>query len=504
MSMKQGLEEKLEALVSSRSAAVARDEWTNAQPSAFAPLFDYRFDHVSQVVRISKFLASQTGANPDIVTMAAWLHDLSKPGIGGDSNHGENSAAAAREILLKEGIDKPTVDRVCDAIRKHVGLTLEGPLATSEAQVLWEADKIVKLGILGLVHYILNGIKLRPGMDIEGIATEIRGFIPLAERIAASMKTPPAKQIANSRLQHLKTVSSFLDSELATPTSAARPAIKKAEATTQLRAGILTIGNEILNGVVLDSNSNWMELRLVALGVSMERQISVRDDTSDIGKALAHLRETCNVIITSGGLGPTHDDMTLNAIARALALQLQEDSAALSIVERQYQHLYEQGIVGSPDLTESRRKMASLPAGSKPLDNTVGGAPGVIIVLEGVTIFCLPGVPRELKVMFESSIRPWIEKRSSQRYFERIVDFEVSDETVFAPFIERVMRKHPGVYIKSMPKTYGSSKVLRVWVSARGDNSGVLKTSVENAISALSQESGFKVSIPSASQDDSR
>jgi molybdopterin-biosynthesis enzyme MoeA-like protein len=196
--------------------------------------------------------------------------------------------------------------------------------------------------------------------------------------------------------------------------------------------------------------------------------------------------------------------MTLNAIATALALQLQEDSTALSIVQRQYQHLYEQGIVSSPDLTESRRKMASLPAGSKPLDNTVGGAPGVMISLDGVTIFCLPGVPRELKVMFESSIRPWIEKRSSQRYVERIVDFEVSDETVFAPFIERVMRKHPGVYIKSMPKTYGSSKVLRVWVSARGESSGVLKTSVENAISALSQESGFKVSIPSASQDDSR
>lgn len=504
MAMKQGLEEKLEAIVSSQSAPVARDEWTNAQPSALAPLFDYRFDHVSQVVRMSKLLATQTGANLAIVTMAAWLHDVSKPGIGGDSNHGETSAAAAREILSKEGVDRPTIDKVCDTIRRHVGLTLEGPLATPEAQALWEADKLVKLGIIGLVHYILNGIKLRPGMDMDGVASEIRGFMPLAERIAASMNTPPARQIATSRLQHLKTVSGFLDAELRGSTVASGVPGRKTEAAAQLKAGIMTIGNEILDGVILDTNGNWMELRLAALGVIIERQTSVRDTIADIGRGLAYLRETCNVIITSGGLGPTHDDMTLNAIARALALQLQEDSTALSIVERQYQHLYDLGIVNSPDLTESRRKMASLPAGSKPLDNTVGGAPGVMIGLDGVTIFCLPGVPRELKVMFESSIRPWIEKRSSQRYVERIVDFEVSDETVFAPFIERVMRKHPGVYIKSMPKTYGSSKVLRVWVSARGDNSGVLKTSVENAISALSQESGFKVSIPSASQDDSR
>ena len=128
--MKQGLEEKLEALLSSQCAAAAREEWTNAQPSALAPLFDYRFDHVSQVVRISKYLAQQNGANLDVVTMAAWLHDISKPGIGGDSSHGETSAKAAREILTKEGIDRLTIDRVCDAIRKHVGLTLEGPLAT--------------------------------------------------------------------------------------------------------------------------------------------------------------------------------------------------------------------------------------------------------------------------------------------------------------------------------------------------------------------------------------
>lgn len=502
--MKQGLEEKLEALLSSQCAAVARDEWTKAQPSALVPLFDYRFDHVGQVVQISKYLAQQTGANLDVVTMAAWLHDISKPGIGGDSNHGEASAIAAREILTKEGIDRITIDRVCDAIRMHVGLTLDGPLTTPEAQALWEADKLVKLGIVGLVHYILNGIKLKPGMDMEGIAREIRGFIPLAERIAASMSTQAAKQVAGSRLQHLKTVSGYLDAELHRTVAPTAAPTKKAESATQLKAGIMTIGDEVLDGVILDTNGNWMELRLAALGVIVERQTSVRDTIAEIGRGLAYLRETCNVIITSGGLGPTHDDMTLSAIASALGLQLEEDPAALSIVQRQYQHLYEQGIVTSPDLTESRRKMARLPVGSSPMDNTVGGAPGAMIIHDRTTIFCLPGVPRELRAIFETSVRPWVEKKSTQHYFERIVDFEISDETVFSPYIDRVMKKNPGVYIKSMPRTYGSSKVLRVWVSARGEKVSMLRTSVDKAISALSEESGLKVSAAENSQDDSR
>ncbi len=318
------------------------------------------------------------------------------------------------------------------------------------------------------------------------------------------MSTQAAKQVAGSRMQHLKNVSGYLDAELRQSAAPKGATTKKPETATQLKAGIMTIGNEVLDGVILDTNGNWMELRLAALGVIVERQTSVRDTVADIGRGLAYLRETCNVVITSGGLGPTHDDMTLNAIATTLGLQLEEDSAALSIVQRQYQHLYEQGIVTSPDLTESRKKMARLPVGSTPLDNTVGGAPGVMIAHDGTTIFCLPGVPRELRAIFESSVRPWVEKKSTQHYFERIVDFEISDETVFSPFIDRVMKKNPGVYIKSMPQTYGSSKVLRVWVSARGNNVGALKTSVEKAISALSQESGFKVSAAKGSQDDSR
>ena len=99
--------------------------------------------------------------------------------------------------------------------------------------------------------------------------------------------------------------------------------------------GILAIGNEVLDGLVLDTNSNWMELQLVAQGLQMKRLVSVRDEIDEIGEALDFIMSTCDVVITSGGLGPTHDDMTLKAIAVALGLEIVQNEEALKIVERQ-------------------------------------------------------------------------------------------------------------------------------------------------------------------------
>ncbi len=259
-----------------------------------------------------------------------------------------------------------------------------------------------------------------------------------------------------------------------------------------LRAGILAIGDEILDGLVLDTNSNWMEIHLASLGVEMNRLVLVRDDLTEIGCALKFLMETCNLVITSGGLGPTHDDMTLKAVAQAFNRDLVEDSRALSIVEKQYRDLHDRGIVNSPEITESRRKMARIPKGSAALNNTVGGAPGVMLEIDNVTIFCLPGVPSELKMIFEGSIVPWIQKKGTSKFCERVVEFEMRDESVFAPIIDIVMKMHPGVYIKSMPRTYGTSHVLKVWVSSRGSDKETVTRIVDDAIRSISHKTGLE------------
>ena len=259
-----------------------------------------------------------------------------------------------------------------------------------------------------------------------------------------------------------------------------------------LSAGFLAIGNELLDGIVLETNCHWMQIRLVALGVDNRRLVSVRDDIEEIGKALQFTRETCNIIITSGGLGPTHDDITLKAIATALGREIIQDKEAMKIIQRQYKMLHEKKIVAAADMTDARAKMGQLPRGAKALDNRVGGAPGAMIQDNDTTIFCLPGVPAELKFIFENSVIPWVKEKSLQKFHEQIVEFRMKDESVFAPAIDSVMKKIPGVYIKSMPKLYGTAKAIRVWISARGTNDAELKDVVQRAILNLESETGIK------------
>ncbi len=258
--------------------------------------------------------------------------------------------------------------------------------------------------------------------------------------------------------------------------------------------GIVAIGNELLDGKVLESNSNWMTMQLIPLGLEIKRRALVKDEIEEIGQAIDFVKATSDMIITSGGLGPTHDDMTLKALASHLKLKLVENPEAIEIIERQYKTLHERGIVQSPEMTSSRKKMAHIPEGSKALDNRVGGAPGVMIQNENVTIFCLPGVPSELKFIFEDSVLPWLNDRVAQVFHEEVIEFELKDESVFAPAIEEVMKKVPGVWIKSMPKMYGTSKTLQVWLSARGQDISTLDELIQRAILALEKTTGLKSS----------
>ncbi|MHA1614031.1 MAG: competence/damage-inducible protein A, partial [Candidatus Thorarchaeota archaeon] len=111
------------------------------------------------------------------------------------------------------------------------------------------------------------------------------------------------------------------------------------------------------------------------------------------------------------------------------------------------------------------------------------------------TIFSLPGVPSELKFIFDDSVVPWISKRVAQKFYEQVIEFGMHDESTFAPAIDVVMNKYPEVYIKSMPKTYGTTKSLKVWISARGDDLNGLTELVKKAIESLEEETGLPSNI---------
>ena len=214
--MKSDIEQRLRKIVevSTRKAAIA--EWEDAAKTQRVPLYNYRLDHAEEVVVLAKQIAKGSDADMEVITLAAWLHDLAKPGVGGipAKHHGIVSAEMAEEILTQEKIDRKTIEKVSDSIGKHVGLTLKQPLEPIEAQILWEADKILKLGMVGLLQYVLNGVRIFPGRSLVQIAEDTREFLKLATNIAECMVTERGRAIAQERLKTLHFVSKTLISEL--------------------------------------------------------------------------------------------------------------------------------------------------------------------------------------------------------------------------------------------------------------------------------------------------
>ncbi|MFW9868421.1 MAG: HD domain-containing protein [Candidatus Thorarchaeota archaeon] len=210
------IEDRLRLIVEVSTRKAAIKEWNDAAASQKVPLYNYRLDHIEEVVELAKHIAEGTNANMEVVVLAAWLHDLAKPGIGGISaeQHGIASAKMAEEILTAEKVQHDTIEKVSEVIRKHVGLTLKEPLEPIEAQIIWEADKILKLGVIGEFQGLLNGVRLFPGRNMKQIAEDQREFLTLARKIVESVVTEKGKAIAHERVRTLELISESLDREM--------------------------------------------------------------------------------------------------------------------------------------------------------------------------------------------------------------------------------------------------------------------------------------------------
>jgi len=235
------------------------------------------------------------------------------------------------------------------------------------------------------------------------------------------------------------------------------------------RVMLITSGNEILNGDVLDTNTNWLCNQVTSLGGEMVRATIVRDEVEAISTEIRRaLSEGADIIITSGGLGPTADDLTLESVARATHRGLVLNRTAMSWVKGKFRSLAEAGSIGSAKITEPREKMARLPEGSRPLNNSAGVAPGVILRYKGALIASLPGVPEELKAIFTEELLPLIRKEFGGRaYVQREITVDTNDESSLARALKEVAGEHTDTYIKSRAKRFGKGIKIHITVSAR-------------------------------------
>jgi nicotinamide-nucleotide amidase len=215
---------------------------------------------------------------------------------------------------------------------------------------------------------------------------------------------------------------------------------------------ILTIGNEILIGKTQDTNSYWMAKRIAKYGHRLKRITTIGDNLDEIASTLQEILDRKpDIIITTGGLGPTFDDMTLKGIALGLDREIELNQHAFNSIKKAYDNATRRGILKLEGMTKERKKMAYLPQGSTPLPNTVGTAPGVKLEEKGTSIFILPGVPAEMKSMFRNVITPFLKEKRG-RFIEKGFIFTGIGESQIAPYITKLEQEYPKLWIKTHPR----------------------------------------------------
>lgn len=174
------------------------------------PSFNYRWEHVTAVVTLANKLAALTGADVEIVEAAAWLHDIRKET---KDKHPQEGAKFAREFLPQTDFPANKIEAVAKAIEQHMGLWREKPLKNLESQVLWDADKLSKIGLTAAFHWTGSALAGTKSRELEQIILHARSA-DWQQKTVASMHTQPARQAARKRLKSFNKLWNKLEAEL--------------------------------------------------------------------------------------------------------------------------------------------------------------------------------------------------------------------------------------------------------------------------------------------------
>jgi molybdenum cofactor synthesis domain-containing protein len=234
----------------------------------------------------------------------------------------------------------------------------------------------------------------------------------------------------------------------------------------RVTAAVLIIGDEILSGRTQDTNLRDIARYLGVHGVEVAEARTVSDVLEEIVAALNALRARYDYVITTGGIGPTHDDITADAVAAAFGVELYEHPEILAGMRAKW----------GDEVTPARRRMARVPVGGGLVNNPIQGPPGFTIG----NVFVLAGVPQVMRGMLED-VGPRL--KGGAVTLSRTVRVEGSGEGVIAAPLEAVARAHPAMALGSYPffgpDGYGSNLVLR------GRSAAELEATVGELIAAL-------------------
>jgi molybdenum cofactor synthesis domain-containing protein len=237
-------------------------------------------------------------------------------------------------------------------------------------------------------------------------------------------------------------------------------------------AALLVIGNEILSGKVVDTNSPFLAAELRELGVDLERILTIADEIDLIAREVRTMSENHDYVFTSGGIGPTHDDLTMDAIAKAFGRDLELNR---SMVERMERHQ------GTP-ANESQRKMAMIPSGSQVID--AGDLWFPVVIVENVHIF--PGIPALLQKKFRS-----IRDRFRGVPFQLARVYVKWPESDIADHLNDLLTDFPDLMLGSYPKI--EERDYRVLLTLESRDADYLGRARESLLARLDEDAIFKV-----------
>ena len=171
-----------------------------------------------------------------------------------------------------------------------------------------------------------------------------------------------------------------------------------------MRAEIVMIGTELLLGQIVDTNASYLARQLADLGIDIFRKTTVGDNENRITQTIRKALDRSDIVITSGGIGPTVDDKTRESVARATDQKLVLNNELLDQIKRFFER---RGI----ELGENNKKQAYVPESAIPIENPVGTAPGFIVEHNNSCVISMPGVPRELYYLTEKTVLPYLQKK---------------------------------------------------------------------------------------------
>lgn len=242
---------------------------------------------------------------------------------------------------------------------------------------------------------------------------------------------------------------------------------------------VYSIGTELVMGRIQDTNAHWIAEQIAQLGGDLRRMTIVPDEIDDVIAAVGGgIDRGTDIIVMSGGLGPTPDDMTVEAVSRIMGTQTIIHEPTLE------DFMSRRNITDPSEVTESMIKMATVPEGADVFQNHAGWAPCIRVKKDSSTLFILPGPPKEMEALFSGYVAEFISASYETKSAALRVIVNMSESEV-SPLLEATMDKYPSTYLKAyVAMRHSMNQGLPVDIVASGDDAAdahhILNATVEH------------------------